>query len=512
VSERHGKVPPLFWITNTGSGLPMSVTIAGRRVICFFSLEITALQYAEHYLGGESGLDWYAVGPGTPEALYRMAEGAPQQGFDGWLLNPPPGAGGERRLSSWSELRDEVERSLDVTLAFDEAEREENPDRMAPNDWQELPSDPETAALGWLLPPATEILEGPSSPLKMPPWVETFARDRRRIELSGREGAETLDAWRAQTEEKIAALLALRPWGLLHVLALLRRLPNDQYFLGERTEEAGLRRFDPYQAEVTERAALKYARWDASGMKLDAWEPGMEGLAQEMPAVDERRLAEILSLLQLGGAQLAYLEKIRRGIVHGNTVILRPDGVSDSRPEPWLLRRLVLHDARTRRFSFLGETAGVFDTSNPDDPEAGGMLASEAVRTTYREDEGRDWWRYDLSRRLIRKRDKRFAVSRARGLGPAYEYLKLLEEEVTSQYGLTPELIVAALSAVQKAVEQFVFPEGTTDTLLETFAERIAYLDRRGYLIVRDDVVHDVILGLWAASPGVPRNIAARGS
>ena len=122
-------------------------------------------------------------------------------------------------------------------------------------------------------------------------------RNPRRIELSGREGAETLDAWRAQTEEKVAALLGSRPWGLLHLLGLLRRLPTDVAFLGDRDEEGGLRHFDAYQADVTERAVLKYARWDASGVELETWEPETFGFAQDRPTIDERRLAEIFSLL-----------------------------------------------------------------------------------------------------------------------------------------------------------------------------------------------------------------------
>jgi hypothetical protein len=277
---------------------------------------------------------------------------------------------------------------------------------------------------------------------------------------AGREGAETLDAWRAQTEERIAALLACRSWGLLHVLGLLRRLPNDQFFLGEIDEEGGLSCFDDYQADVTERAALKYARWDASGVKLNTWEPSRLGLSWARLAVDAGRVAEIFSLVRLGGMYLAYLERVRRAIVRGQTVILRPDGVADSRPRPELRKRLHLYDERGWKLSFLGETAGTFETSHADGTGASGMLAMHAIRTTYRQNEGEDWFQYELSRRLIQKRDKRFIVSRARGLGPAYEYLKLLEEEVATLYGLTPELIVAALSALQEAVERFLAPQG----------------------------------------------------
>ena len=234
-------------------------------------------------------------------------------------------------------------------------------------------------------------------------------RNPRHLELSGREGAETLDAWRAQTEEEVAALLGSRPWGLLHLLGLLRRLPTDVTFLGGREEEGSLRRFDAYQAAVTERAALKYARWDASGVEFEAWEPETFGFAQDRPTVDARRLAEIFSLLELGAVRLAYAERLRRAIVRGQTVILRPDGVADSRPALVLRERLNLYDERTNNFSFLGETAATFEASQGDDTGEGGMLTTHAVRTTYREDEGGDWWRYERSRRFIQKRDKRFA-------------------------------------------------------------------------------------------------------
>ncbi len=511
MSDERGRVPPLFWINDAGSGLPMSIAVSGRRAMCFFSLEVMAFQYAERHLGGELGAQWYPVGSEDPEDLYRIAEGAPQQGFDGWILNPQPGVGGERRVSSWSELRDEVEHKLEVGAAWgsaprssqprvgpDDAERGEPSDSTTQNDWREIPQNPETAALWRLSSPAVDILEGPSSPFEKPRWVEQFEQNRRRMELSGREGAETLDAWRAQTEERISALLARRPWGLLHMLSLLRRLPTDAAFQGEKAEEGDTSRFDAFQADVTQRTVLKYARWDDSGVELDAWEPGMAGLTQDRPAVDAERLAEVFALTRLGGLHLAYLESMRRAIVRGQTVVLRPDGVSDSRPGPELRRRLELYEERRGRFSFFGETAGTFEPSRPEGPEVSGPSAAHVVRTAYREDEGGDLWRYETSRRTIQKRDKRFRFW-ITGLGPAYEYLKLLEDEVKTQYGLSPELIVAALSALGDVVERFVAPLGMDQTRLDTFVERIAYLDKRGYLIVRNDVMDDVILGPWSA-------------
>ncbi len=506
MSDERGRVPPLFWINDAGSGLPASVTVSGRRAICLFSLELAAFEYAERRLGAEPGVRWHTEGSEDPEDLYRIAEGSPRQGFDGWVLNPPV-SGDVHRVSSWSELRDEVERKLEVGAAWGfaprswpprgdprEAEQQEAPNPATHNDWREVPQDPETAALWRLSSPAVDVLEGPSSPFEKPPWVEDFERDRRRIELSGREGAETLDAWRAQTEERIAALLGGRPWSALHLLGLLRRLPTDASFPGEADEEGGVSRFDAYQADVTERAALKYARWDGGGVELDAWEPGMPGLAQDRPAVDAGRVAEVFALARLGGLHLAYLERMRRAVVRGQTVVLRPDGVSDSRPNPRLRRRLDLYDERRRRFSFLGETAGAFMPSPLDVGEASGPSAAYVVRTTYRQDQGGDWWRYQTSRRLIRKRDKRF-VFRVDDLRPAYEYLKLLEDEVSAQYGLTPELIVSALSALEMAVVNFLSPGGTE----AFFPERLAYLDQRGYLIVHDEAMERVILNLLTA-------------
>jgi len=43
----------------------MSVAVSGQRVMCFFSLELMALEYAERHLGGEPGVRWYAVVPIT---------------------------------------------------------------------------------------------------------------------------------------------------------------------------------------------------------------------------------------------------------------------------------------------------------------------------------------------------------------------------------------------------------------------------------------------------------------
>jgi hypothetical protein len=138
-------------------------------------------------------------------------------------------------------------------------------------------------------------------------------------------------------------------------------LPTNVAFLGGREEEGSLRHFDTYQAAVTERLALKYARWDASGVDLEAWEPGTFGFAQDRPAVDERRLAEVRSLVELGAVRLAYAERMRRSIVRGQTMIMRPDGVVDGRHNPEVRKREKLYDERRNKVSFLGETAGTFE-------------------------------------------------------------------------------------------------------------------------------------------------------
>ena len=260
---------------------------------------------------------------------------------------------------SCTELRDEVERKLEVGVAWGAAPRSSPlqstsgetdwrniSDSVEQNEWREIPWDAETLAMRRLSSSAVDILEGLSSPFKKPRWVEEFEQNRRRMELSGREGAETLDRWCGQAEERIATLLARRPWGLLHLLSLLRRLPTDTAFQGERAKEGAASRFDVYQADVAERAVLKYALWDSGGVGLDTWEPGMPGLVQDRSAVDAQRLAEVLALVRLGAVHLAYPERMGRAIVRGQTVILRPDGVSDSRPDPRMRRRLDLYEER----------------------------------------------------------------------------------------------------------------------------------------------------------------------
>jgi hypothetical protein len=72
---------------------------------------------------------------------------------------------------------------------------EHNP--VTDNVRREILLDPQTQAMNSLVRSAVDILQDPSSPLEWPRWVEDFMRSPRHLELSGREGAETLDAWRA---------------------------------------------------------------------------------------------------------------------------------------------------------------------------------------------------------------------------------------------------------------------------------------------------------------------------
>jgi hypothetical protein len=51
---------------------------------------------------------------------------------------------------------------------------------LTPDEWQQVPLDPETVALLRLSLQAVDILEGPSSPFEKPRWVEDFEENRRR--------------------------------------------------------------------------------------------------------------------------------------------------------------------------------------------------------------------------------------------------------------------------------------------------------------------------------------------
>lgn len=345
-----------------------------------------------------------------------------------------------------------------------------------------------------MLSSAAELPRRPSSPYEPPAWIQDFAKNRRPIEFVGKDGADRLEEWRGQTEERIRVLMEFKPLGLLHALAILRRLPNDQFFLGEREDENDPRRFDPYQANVAERAVLRYATWDARGVEIEDWQPELPGLVQDKPVVSVEDVAEIWALVQHAGVGLAHVDNMRKAVVRGGRVLLRPDGNADSRQEPELQRRLNLYDERRRRFSFFGATAGTFHPSDFQ-TKPGQKAVACVARTSFREDEGRQSWRYENLRRSIPKWDKRFGFAQV-DLQPAYDYMKLLEHEVNSQYKLVPEQIVAALMSVSRLLANFLAPGGTLEALLP---DRLAHLDRRGYLLVREQVMDDVVLGRWAA-------------
>jgi hypothetical protein len=357
----------------------------------------------------------------------------------------------------------------------------------------EIPSDRETATLLRLLSSAVSLLGGASSPYEPPGWVEDFGRNPRYIEFTGREGADSLKEWLRQSEERIETLLRRNPLSLLRVLGILRRLPNDRFLLGERQEEGGVRRFNPYHANVAECAALKYAQWDAAGVAIEDWSSELPGLAQDRPSIDAESIAEVLALIQHASVGLAHVDDLRKTVVRGGAVIVRPDGVSDARQEPGLRQRLHLYDERRQEFSFIGGTAGTFHPSDAR-VEPGEKSVPCVSRTTYREDEGREPWRYERSRRSIPRWDKRFGFAVV-DLQPAYEYMKLLEEEVTSQYGFSPEMMVSALTAMHRlVVDHFLAPpNGRAEELIP---ERLAFLDRRGYLLVREDVMN-TYLSSW---------------
>ena len=484
----------------------MSVEASGQKVLCLYSAETRAFDFAERTLDGQPGVDWQTAGAEHPEILLEMSEDGPRRGFDGWVLDPPLEVEDDLSVSSWQELREEVERKIEVGAAWG----------SPPPSLPELPLDSETDTLMTILPSAVEVLRSPSSPYQAPQWIEDFQRGPQQLEFMGKEGSDTLEQWLKQTEERVAALFEHRPRSLLHMLAVLRRLPNDRFFLGEMEEEGSTKRFNPFQANVAERTILKHARRSADGVETEGWCPGLSGLAVDKPSVNAEVLAEVWALAQHAGVGLAHVDNMRKTVVRGGKVILRTDGMSDARQEdPGLQQRLNLYDRRRAGFSFVGAAAGTFHPSDVGS-EPGERSAPRVMRISTREDEGSEWWGYDISKRRIRKWDKRFKFS-VLDLDPAYEYMALLQEEVSSQYGLTPEEIVSALTAIDRMVVHFLAPDGTPEELLP---ERIAHLDRRGYLLIREDVLEDVILGRWmfeahreafpkAPEPDDPENLVA---
>lgn len=366
--------------------------------------------------------------------------------------------------------------------------------------------DVETAKLLGLLPETADHLNRGASTYRAPRWIKEFRENPRDIEFSGKEGGDLLDEWRKQTEEEMRSVIERGPWRLLHLLGLLRRLPQDGYSLGESRTEGGPRFFNPYLANVAERAALKYARWDAGGTELKPWRKGPSGFAHDVPSIDRDKLAEILVLERLAGPQFAHVENMRKTLARGGEATLRRDGTADSRQDLVLKRRFDLYDRRRQEFSFLGSTAGTF---HPLGLAAGDKFETMlgVVRTSCREGEGGREFRYETLKRTLPKWDKRFQFSQI-DLRPVYDYLKLLEDEVTTQYGLPPELIVAALLSLGRCLLYFLCANFKVQQLE---AERLISLDRRGYLLVSDEIMDGIVLGRLAAEthkrvfPDAPR-------
>lgn len=263
--------------------------------------------------------------------------------------------------------------------------------------------------------------------------------------------------------------------------------------MGESRTEAGPRFFNPYLANVAERAALKYARWDAGDAELNPWRKGPPGFTHDAPSIDRDRLTHILVLERLAGPQFAHVENMRKTLARGGEAILRRDGTADSRQDPVLERRFDLYDRRRQEFSFLGSTAGTF---HPPGSSAGDKFGTVlgVVRTSCREGEGGREFRYERLKRTLPKWDKRFQFSQI-DLRPVYDYLKLLEDEVTAQYGLPPELIVAVLLSLGRCLLYFL---GADFKVRQLEAERLISLDRRGYLLVSDEIMDGMVLGRLA--------------
>lgn len=360
---------------------------------------------------------------------------------------------------------------------------------------QRVTPDPETAKLLGLLPETAYYLNNRGASIYRPPgWVKEFLESPREIEFSGKEGGDLLDEWRKQTEDELRSVIERGSWGLLHLLGLLRRLPQDGYFLGESRTEGGPRFFNPYLANVAERAALKYARWDAGGAELKPWQKGPSGFAHDAPSIDQDKLAEILVLERLAGPQFAQVENLRKTLARGGEAILRRDGTADSRQEPVLERRFDLYDRRRQESSFLGSTAGTFQPPGSAAGDKFGRVLG-VVRTSCREGEGKQELRYERLKRTVPKWDKRFQFSQI-DLRPVYDYLKLLEDEVTAQYRLTPELIVTVLLSLGRCLLYFL---GADFNVRQLEVERLISLDRRGYLLVSDELMDGIVLGRLAA-------------
>ena len=367
--------------------------------------------------------------------------------------------------------------------------------------------DAATANILGLLPETIDHLNAGGTEYRPPGWVSEFQQNPREIPVRGKEGADLLDAWRRQTESEMEAILRREEWGLLRVLGILRRLPADYFFLGERPAEGAMRSFDPYLANVAEYAALRYAARDARGTRLEAWTKGPSGFGRDLPEVDRRGLAQIRALTRLTGPQFGHLDNVRKTLARGGEATQRPDGYMDARQDPEMARRFELYDRRRERFSHYGSTAGAFRPPGGDDDPLGSL--HHFRRATWREDEGGEPWRYEHLKRWIPKSERQFLIAQI-PLRPLYEHLHLLEDAVIERYGLAPEVIVAALMSLERCL-WFFLCAGFDYQNLE--ADRLVFLDRTGYLLVGEGIMDTVVLGPLAreahkhAFPESPRDI-----
>jgi hypothetical protein len=360
--------------------------------------------------------------------------------------------------------------------------------------------DAEARKLLILLPQHEQYLQEYGPAYIEPRWTKQIKRSHEMIELAGRDGGEKLNVWQQQQENQIEELLRRRPWGLLHTLGLLRRLPQDRFFLGEMQEKGSMRFFDPYFANTTELAALKYAEWDTNGTVIESWSEALE-FACDRPSLNDRTLAELAGLEELG-VGLAYLYNMGRAVARGVEISVDSQGWVNSEPELELKQRLELYDQRNKEFSLLGSTAGTFYPSDaPGDYETKRVAAVRRIGLW--QDEAREEWKYPTLGGSLPKWDKRFGYYYI-DLEGAYQYLKLLENEVLAQYGMSPELIVASLMAIGRLTLYFVYPDFKPESMSR---DSIVHIDRKGYVLIEDEVMDNVVfdsLALQAFQYGFP--------
>ena len=347
--------------------------------------------------------------------------------------------------------------------------------------------DAEARKLLILLPQHEQYLQEYGPAYREPRWAKQIKRSHGTIELAGKDGGERLNVWQQQQENQIEELLRRKPWGLLHILGLLRRLPQDRFFLGEMQERGDMRFFDPYFANTTELAALKYAEWDTSGTEIKPWPETLE-FASDCPSLNDRSLAEVAGLEELG-VGLAYLYNMGRAVARGVEISIDSQGWVNSQPELELKQRLDLYDQRNKEFSLLGSTAGTFYPSDALG-DSGTKRVAAVKRIGLWQDEAQEEWKYPTLGGSLPKWDKRFGYTYI-DLEGAYQYLKLLENDVLAQYEISPELIVASLMAIGELTLYFVYPDFKPESMSR---DSIVHIDRKGYVLVEDEVMDSVVL------------------